>query len=204
MRGGGVLVVTMRSGVKDVYNTVVNQRLPGLLAELCGVEVEEYDSLAPGMQNGIEFTIPELAVSHPPTVKVWCDVLKPTTAAIIGRYTSDYYMGRPAITLNQYVQGKVLYVGTMGDDALYELLTRWLLNLAGVRRTWSVPPGVEAAERWQGDRRLLFVLNHTEHEQEITLGEAYVSLVDSKESLGGTIPIAPHEVLVLMEKEHVE
>ncbi len=44
VQAGGILVVTQRTGVKDVFNTVVNQRLPGLLAELCAIEVEDYDS----------------------------------------------------------------------------------------------------------------------------------------------------------------
>jgi beta-galactosidase GanA len=42
---GGAVIFTARSGVKDEFNTVVNMPLPGLLAELCGIEVEEYDSL---------------------------------------------------------------------------------------------------------------------------------------------------------------
>ena len=42
VRAGGTLILTQRTGVKDESNMVVNQRLPGLLAELCGMEVEEY------------------------------------------------------------------------------------------------------------------------------------------------------------------
>ncbi|MFN8565047.1 MAG: beta-galactosidase [Anaerolineae bacterium] len=52
---GGVLLVTARSGVKDEANRVVDQPLPGLLSELCGVEVDEYDSLPPGKSNQICF-----------------------------------------------------------------------------------------------------------------------------------------------------
>ena len=42
---GGVLLLTARSGVKDSNNNVVSQPLPGLLSDICGVEVEEYDVL---------------------------------------------------------------------------------------------------------------------------------------------------------------
>ena len=42
---GGTLLVTLRSGVKDEANAVVNLPLPGLLAELCGVTIQDYDSL---------------------------------------------------------------------------------------------------------------------------------------------------------------
>lgn len=45
--GGGTLVVTPRTGAKDAANVVMNQPLPGLLAEVCGVIVEEYDAISP-------------------------------------------------------------------------------------------------------------------------------------------------------------
>jgi beta-galactosidase len=161
VEAGGVLVVTQRSGVKDEANAVVNQRLPGLLAELCSVEVDEYDSLGADVHNELEFALPELAFSSPIFVGVWCDVLKPNGAAVVARYTQDYYAGKPAITLNRFGQGQVVYVGTLGDAPLYEALVGWLLDLAGVQPLLTAPEGVEVTERWQGDQRLLFVLNHT-------------------------------------------
>ncbi len=197
---GGVLVLTPRTGVKDESNAVVNQRLPGLLLELAGVEVEEYDSLPPGAHNGLEFLLPELATAHLPSADVWCDVLKPNGATVVARYTQDYYAGKPAITLNRFGRGQVLYVGTLGDD-VYETLTGWLLGLAGVERLLAAPEGVEVTERWQGARRLLFVLNHTEREQEITLDCCYQDLLGSSATLQGTLPIAPRDVLVLLEEK---
>jgi beta-galactosidase len=197
---GGVLVITARTGVKDMANAVVNQRLPGLLAELCGVAVEEYDSLPEDVENGLEFTVHELTTGRPVAARAWCDVLELRGAATIARYTSDYYAGKPAITLNQFGQGKVLYVGTMGDERLYEKLTGWLLGMAGVRRIIAAPDGVEVTERWQGDQRLLFVLNHTDREQEITLDKNYKDLLSDSNALVGTITIAPRDVLALVEE----
>jgi beta-galactosidase len=198
---GGVLVLSPRSGVKDEANAVVNQRLPGLLADLCGVEIEEYDSLPAGVHNGLEFTLPELARSNLPAARVWCDVLKPKGATVVARYTRDFYAGKPAITLNRFGAGWVIYMGTVGDGLLYESLAGWFLNLAGVRRMITAPRGVQVAERWQGDRRLLFVLNHTEREQEVTLDRRYRNLLDSHADgmVEGTIAIAPRDVQVLIE-----
>jgi beta-galactosidase len=187
--------------VKDESNMVVNQRLPGLLADLCGIEVEEYDSLPSGARNGLEFVLPELSTTHPPSASIWCDVLNPKQATVIARYTEDYYAGRPAITLNRYGQGQVVYVGTPGDAALYESLARWLLALAGVRRLLAAPEGVEVTERWQGEHRLLFVLNHTERAQEVTLDGVYTNLLDGLAPLKGTIAIAPRDVLVLRQED---
>ncbi len=198
VQAGGVLVVTSRSGVKEESNAVVNRRLPGLLAELCGVEVEEYDSLPAGVRNGLEFDLPELATAHPPSACVWCDVLRPISATVVARYTRDYYAGKPAITLNRFGQGQVVYVGTLGDALLHETLAGWLLGLAGVRRILAAPEGVEIAERWQGGWRLLFVLNHTERLREVTLDGRYMNLLDGSAPIEGTVALAPRDVLVLL------
>jgi beta-galactosidase len=196
VREGGILVVTQRTGVKDECNLVVNLRLPGLLAELCGVEVEEYDSLAVGMGNKIEFTIPELAGSLP--VGVLCEVLKPTTASVLGRYTLDYYAGKPAITLNQFGKGMAIYIGAVGDMALYEALYSWLMEKAGVDKGFLAQSGVEVTERWQGDKRLLFLLNHSEREQIVKLEYPSLNLFDGGSLLAGEVKLSPKDVMILL------
>jgi beta-galactosidase len=199
VQAGGVLVVTPRSGVKDEANAVVHMGLPGLLADLCGVEVEEYDSLPADVRNRLEFTLPELASTPSASASVWCDVLKPNGATVVARYTQDYYAGQPAITLNDVGQGQVIYVGTVGNAPLYEALVGWLLDLVGVPPLLIVPEGIQVTERWQGDQRLLFVLNYTDRKQEITLDGHYVDLLDGSTPLEGTIALAPKDVLVLAE-----
>jgi beta-galactosidase len=200
VKAGGLLVVTPRSGVKDEANAVVDQRLPGLLAELCGIEVEEYDSLAPEASTAVEYTLPELAIHPAPSARVWCDVLNPTTAITIARYVQDYYAGKSAITLNRFGEGSVVYVGFVGDETLDESLSAWLLDLAGLEPVLETPTGVEASERWLEGRRLLFVLNHTELEQQITLERCYTNLLDGSTLPVGRVTLAPREVFVLLER----
>jgi beta-galactosidase len=197
---GGVLVVTPRSGAKDESNAIVNRHLPGLLAQMCGVEVKEYDALPEGAGNVLEFVSPEL-VARSASARVWCDVLKVGSAAVVARYTQGYYAGEPAITLNRCGLGRALYVGTFGDGALYEALADWLLGLAGVAPLLAAREGVEVTARWQGDRRLLFVLNHTTEEQEVALEKSAVNLLEEGAVLEGTVAIAARDVLILAERE---
>jgi beta-galactosidase len=193
---GGTLVVTQRSGVKDEANAVVNQRLPGLLSELCGVEVEEYDSLAPQMSNAINFEMLPIASQEPIAVSTWADVLEPCGADVVARYTQDYYAGKPAITLNRFGAGQVVYVGTVGGLALYGALVDWLLEIAGVEPILDVPDGVEVTERWLGDQRLLIVLNHSSEPRDMALDGAFVDLL-SGDHLNGSAALAPYDVLIL-------
>ena len=196
--GGGVVVITLRSGVKDDFNMVVNSRLPGILAGISGVTVEEYDSLGAEMSNSVEFALPEMAQTSRMPVHTWCDVLKPSSAEVVARYTQDYYSGRAAITRNKFGKGWVVYVGTVGDDPFYDALAGWFVSLAGVKPVLDAPEEVEVTERWQGERRLLFLMNNSRKEQEITLDGSYTDLlINSK--LVGKVRVAPLEVRVLIK-----
>jgi len=201
VEGGGTLIVTQRTGVKDESNMVVNQRLPGLLAEICGVEVEEYDSLSSRMQNSLQFTIPELAEAPCVNVGILCDILKPITAAVVAQYREDYYAGRPAITINRFGAGNTVYVGTVGDAQLYDLLAKWLLNTTGVQDSFPTLPGVEIAQRTNGHKSLYFILNHNDTLQTIYLGHPYTNLLNGRE-LTGNIEVAPFDVLILDSSDH--
>jgi len=161
------------------------------------VEVEEYDSLPAGVRNELEFTLLDLASASSVAASVWCDVLRPDGATVIARYAQDYTAGKPAITVNQFGQGRVVYVGTVGDADLHETLAGWLLGLAGLQPILAAPEGVEVTERWQGASRLLFVLNHTGQAQEVDLNGHYVDML-SGSAFEGTVTIAPREVLVLL------
>jgi beta-galactosidase len=196
VQNGGTLLVTQRTGVKDETNAVVEQRLPGLLAEVCGVEVEEYDSLSRDMHNCLVYTIPYLASAGNPAVGVLCDILRPTTAQVLACYGEDYYAGKPAITLNSYGSGQALYVGAVGDEELYAPLVDWMMSRLEIPALLAVPAGIEVTERWQASQRLLFVLNHDCLPQSIELGKKHTNLLDDTQ-LEGKIQIEPYGVLIL-------
>jgi beta-galactosidase len=195
VQAGGTLVVTQRTGVKDESNTVVNQRLPGLLSELCGVEIEDYDSLSGDMQNNLEFSIPEL-LNTCARVGILCDILKPTTATVVARYTQDYYAGKPAITMNQFGAGRAIYIGAVGEAQLYDLVAKWLLDMVGLRDAFSTPSGVEATRRMHEDRSLYFILNHNDSPQTVHLETSYMNLLNKKQ-LHGDVQLDPFDVLIL-------
>jgi beta-galactosidase len=197
VEGGGILLLTARSGVKNLANDVIAKPLPGLLSEIAGVLVEEYDSFAEGMRNPLEFCQPgfeDVQVG----ATIWADVLRPTTADPLARYTQDYYAGRAAITVNRFGEGRVVYVGTLGEAALFDELARWTLMEAGVKPLLAVPDGVEVTARWQDGTRMLFVLNHTKTTQLVALDRTYRNLLDGA-VLWGERELPAHEVWVLEE-----
>jgi beta-galactosidase len=198
VHNGGMLITTARSGVKDEANAVVNRFLPGLLAEVCGVEVDEYDVLPAGETVALDLALPGMTVQAA-QAGLWFDILRPTTSQAVSSYRGEYFSGRPAITLNHFGQGQALYVGTLGDDNLPDLLLNWALETTGIRSILSALPDVEITERWQGNRRLLFLLNHSEAAQEIPIPQPCVDLL-SGARLKESVRMAPFEVFVLEEQ----
>jgi beta-galactosidase len=198
VENGGTLIVTPRSGVKEPSNTVVSLPLPGLLAGLCGVEVAEYDSLLAGQTRSLNFVLPEFTGNG--EAAIWCDMLEPKGAQVAAVYTSDYYAGQPAVTVNDVGAGQTIYVGTMGDESLVQSVVQYAINKAGVRPLLQSPYGVEVTARWQGNRRLLFALNHTNETQSLSLDKVYRDLL-SDQVLSGEITIPARQVLVLVENQ---
>ena len=186
---GGTLVLTPRCGVKDESNRVVDQPLPGLLAELAGAVVAEYDSPAPQMKNALQWELPGLT-QNPPTA-AWCDVLAPFSAQTIARYASDYYAGQPAVTLNRFGQGWVIYIGTFGNELLYETLSDWLLDQAGVSPELPLPPTIEVTRRGS----FYFLLNHSSETQAVTL--PWTAFNHLTEQTVQNFALEAHEVAIL-------
>jgi len=191
---GGALVTSCRSGVMDEHNVVVNQTLPGPLSELCGVVVDEYDSLdsvdavvlrAEGPLGDAQFMS-----------GVWVDVLEPQGAEVIARYGSDYYAGQPAVTAHRFGEGLAVYVGTVPDVAFIDVLCRWLCEEFDVRAPLDVPDGVEVVERNSDAGRLLFLLNGAGGERVVDVGVGGEDLV-SGDMVAGHVAIPSLGVVVL-------
>jgi beta-galactosidase len=210
VHAGGVLLVTPRSGVKDEFNAAVDLPLPGLLAEVCGVIVEEYASLPSDMAFHLEFDdeldMPGVESKGIFVAHTWCDVLELRGAQALARYVSgEYdryeYDGRPAISVNQYGNGVAVYQGTLGDETLLRAVTEWLLKHARLDSALPIPAGVEVAERWQGEKRLLFILNHSDLAQEIILDHDYTDILNGAPLAKGNMMLPARELMILVRRE---
>ena len=197
--GGGTLLLSARSGVKDETNAVVNLPLPGLLADICGLEVSDYSALLGGTSVPVMLELPgNIENPRGGQAVLWSDVLAPTTAEIVGRYESEYYAGEAAVALNTLGSGRALYVGTIGDGALHDLIVGWLVDTTEVSASASTPDGVEAVSRWKDGRQLLFLMNHTTRAQTIETPGPATELI-SGEPVARQLTLEPYGVAVLRQ-----
>jgi beta-galactosidase len=203
VRAGGTLLLTFRAGTRDPHNAVVDARPPGLLRNLCGAEVEEYDSLPPGGRRGLRFLPRGLGAGSGVHRASWCEVLRLQGAEPLAVYTDGHYRGRPAAAMHRLGAGRVIYLGVAAEQPLYDALVPWLCRTAGVRPVLRTPPGVEATERRTGGpggggRRLLFLLNHSDRPARVRLGTGrFTDLLDDGRPLAGAAVLPPLGVRVL-------
>ncbi len=191
---GGELIVTTRSGVKDHNNAVVDLPLPGLLADLCGVEIEDLDVLPAGQHRKIQFGA-SASAGHGNATAL-CEILTLNGAEAIARYAEDYYAEKPAITVNSAGEGRVTYVGTVGDLALVEKVVMHAVEKAHINPLAETPAGVEVTRRTRNGTELLFILNHTPEAQEFNLAGHYEDLLNNTLKTG-RMSLLPYEVLIL-------
>jgi beta-galactosidase len=189
VKGGGVAILSPRSGVKDETNACRTSVLPGPLAAIAGVEVSDYDAI------GKDTVDIELRDGTRLCASVWCDVLTTSTAEAIAIYRSRYYRGEVAITVNKAGDGRAYYVGTLPEVSLYTTLLTPLLDELGVERVAGLPEGVGVARRLKEGKPVLFVFNFSEEPKEVALSGSRRDLL-SREKEEGVLQLEPFGVRI--------
>ncbi|CAM4212448.1 beta-galactosidase trimerization domain-containing protein [Paenibacillus alkaliterrae] len=87
-------------------------------------------------------------------------MLTPTTAEVIYRYDEPIFPAA-AVTRNLYGKGTVYYIG---GDLSANVLNELAYSIVKEQKIWHIESdeGVEVVVREAGERKLWFLLNHTE------------------------------------------
>ena len=194
---GGTLVLTTRTGVKNMDNVCLPHRLPNLLSELTGMVVDEYDPVGKDRQRVRFETLDNSGTFE---CSQWCDVLSPVTARAVAVYASEYFSGRAAVTRNDFGQGTVYYIGTVLDDAASQALLGHIVAERGVESLPGLPVGVETAVRRSARERVRFLLNLTKESKFIeTDFSASKSALSGERLAAGGLMLAPGGVEILVD-----
>jgi beta-galactosidase len=177
IRNGGVFLGDCRLAVKDENNLMHERTLPGLLSGALGIEIEEYEAM-----NDFTYSF----TSQPPvegkfTGTLYADWMKPTGAASPATYADWHMKDYAPFTLHTFGKGKGIYVGTIvKESSFYEKLVNYAIKEAGIAAALTPPPGVEISYREGQGRKLMFIINHTETSQRISLPKASRNLLTGK------------------------
>ncbi|MEJ5197451.1 MAG: beta-galactosidase, partial [Anaerolineae bacterium] len=197
VRNGGTLILGPRSGVKEEEGAIVDTLLPGLLREMAGCYVEEYDAFSqmPGLEMRVRCPANHLYRAHG-----LADVLVPEGDAVVTHtYADHYYAGKPAVVRHDYGRGRCFYVGTiMEADGLLGFLRYGVLPGAGVPTVADLPPSVEVSYRRKGNQRYTFYLNHSRAAVTMKLIRSGWELLTQTE-VAGEVTIGGFGVLIVKE-----
>ncbi len=190
VENGGTLVLDLRAGIKDEHNIAFSEGpLPGMLADLIGAELTEYDCL-----REMDGLVRMDGKDYP--CHLWSDILRLTTGEAAAVYAKEFYAGTPAIVRNKYGRGTVYYIGTQMGTALADRFIEELLASGALHALPAMPEGVELASREKDGTCWHFVLNHTAEPKEVTVPASWTLRLGE----GGSV-LAPYAVACYTEEK---
>lgn len=141
IRKGGHVVMTFKSGFVNENAAVRWDMAPGPLREALGFHYQEFSNLA----QPLKLKGDPYQVGADNTAQYWAEFLQLDTAKALAWYDHPFFGRWPAITVNQYGAGKVLYEGSYLSDKLQQAVLRAALQDRGlIGADQRLPPNVRA------------------------------------------------------------
>ncbi|MEV5105954.1 beta-galactosidase [Streptomyces massasporeus] len=170
---GGTVLATFLSGRVDEHDRAFLTDVPGPLAPLMGIRVDEWDARPPEFAQ----TVPELGAE----ARLVFEIVLPRGAEPVAGYGTDFYAGTPAVTRNRYGDGEGWYVATALDQPGVDQVVRRILTRHDLLGPYAGHPAVETATRVAPDgTRLLFLLNHSPEPAHLTAHTTATDLLTGK------------------------
>jgi beta-galactosidase len=156
---GGILVLSWRTGARDLEDHSPPYPIPGPFRELAGLKVSRFESLN---RTSVRLRLRGVPPLVPAKGEVWAEILELEGARAEAWYAQrgKHYRGQPAVASHDFGKGRVWYFGTSPDPLTIFFLYKRILMQAGLKPLY-LGQGVELAERDTLDgSRISFLMNH--------------------------------------------
>jgi len=198
---GGTLVMTYWSGIVDENDLCFLGGWPGNgLREVLGIWDEETDTITPEERNRV-LPAPgnELGLSGSFEARDYFALIHAEGARVLATFGSDFYAGRPALTVNDFGKGQAFYVASRNDEAFMDSFFGKLAERLDLLRALpaELPEGVTAQLRSDGQHRFIFVMNFNPTPATVDLGAASYRSLLSGQSVTGPLGLPAYGVEVL-------
>lgn len=152
---GGNFLTTFMSGMVNSSDNIYPGGYPGPLKKVTGIWVEESDAILPDADVKLAMTDGHELRGH-----LMADIIHLEGAQPLARYVSEFYAGTPAVTENDYQQGKAWYVGSRLDhDSLSKIIDDVVSDLK-LQSLVDEPTALEITKRVTSTgQELYFILN---------------------------------------------
>jgi beta-galactosidase len=177
VHNGGVLFADARTGEKDEYNAIHQRKLPGLLSQSLGIEIDDISC----MYDDMEFNLKAFSGLY--TAHQYYEWVKPVGAKPLGIFKESRMKGYAALTRNSHGSGEGWYLGTIvKEDSFYNGLINDLISSAGITPLLNTPEGVEVVSREDDQKKLLFLINHSEKPKTVKVPQGFTELISGKKT----------------------
>jgi beta-galactosidase len=187
VQGGGTLLLTFFSGIVNESGHVQLGGYPAGLRDLLGLWVEEWEPLPAGEQ--VQLKAQDEGAGDA-SGSLFSERLHLDGAEVLYRYGYGLFADSPAICRHRSGQGQCVYVSTLPEISFLNTWIGALATEAGVTIPLRAKPaGVEVVERRDGEKRLLFLLNHNRRAVPVELEGIRGEDLLSGETVSGTIEL---------------
>lgn len=204
---GGTFLATYWSGVVNETDLCHLGGFPGPLRRTLGIWAEETEGLHSRDLNGVVMQASNaLNLSGDYDAHEIAELIHLEGAEALGTYRSDFYAGRPALTVNHFGEGNAYHLATRVKDAsFYVELYAAITAKAGITRALDseLPTGVTAQLRTDGESDYIFVQNYSGSPQAVKLdGVDYTDLC-SGTTAPAVLNLAVNDLVMLKRKSLV-
>ena len=183
VKSGGTLVTTYVTGYVNESDLCFLGGFPGPLRKCLGIWAEEIDALYPGEYNSLDWKGRIYKAND------LCEIIHAESAVPLAYYNSDFYSGKPALTMNSYGKGKSFHIAARTERDFLLDYYHYLTTELQIKRAFeNLPHGVTAQIRSDGEIDHIFLMNFTPELQIVDSG------FDKKELL-------PWECLIIHRKK---
>jgi beta-galactosidase len=191
VEGGGTLVFGCWSGYRDRNHWCYDASGKAFYESFVGVRVADFTVVTPGEAPAMRFDLSDASSEAP----IFNEVLARVTddVSILASYVSDYYAGKPAVSLRQQGQGRVVYFGSFFTPQNVTALLDALAIRDPLKAWAEIPAEIQATVRSNEAERFCFLLNFTNEPRTVSFEGSAFDLLEERE-LYGREEIPPYGV----------
>ncbi|HEX8021054.1 beta-galactosidase [Mucilaginibacter sp.] len=196
---GGHVIMQFKSGFCDENSMVRPVLAPGPLRKACGFYYQEFTNFNELSLKGNPFKVDDADNK----VYNWGEYIIPETAKPLAYFDHPYFDKYPAVIINNWGKGTLLYEGTNVSDSIQEKLILQEMERAGIKTVdqnmhW---PLVTKAGINEAGSKVHYYYNYSSTTTSLNYPHKKGTELISNKSVtsGSTIEIAPWGVLIIEE-----
>jgi len=128
--------------------------------------------------------------------RMLCDILNTEGAEVLAEYGSDFYSGKPVLTVNEFGKGKAYYIASDPETDFVSDFAEYLCRENSIKAPLEAEAGVEITQRFKEGKEFTFILNHNEYECTVDLKDSYLNLIKN-EKVSTKLTLKAKDVAIL-------